>query len=116
MRKKITYITMFIMTFLIGPGILLAKEEGAKSLICDEALRNLIIDYWGYVAMAAPILLIVMSTIEFLKAMSTGDSDAISKSSSNTVKRVIATAILFLIPTLIKVIFDLFGVGDAICF
>lgn len=81
---------------------------------CDTGLKDLINHYWKWVMFVTPILLIVMITLDFIKAMSMGDADAIKKSSSNAVKRVIAGVILLALPWALEVIFG--WVGLQICF
>lgn len=81
---------------------------------CDTGLKELIEHYWKWVMFVTPVLLIVMITLDFIKAMSSGDADAIKKSSSNAVKRVIAGIILLALPWALEVIFGWFGLQ--ICF
>lgn len=83
---------------------------------CDTSLRDLINKYWKWVVFITPLLLIVMMTIDFLKAMSSGDSDAIKKSSNNAIKRVIAAIILLALPWAITVVFTWFGLENYLCF
>lgn len=81
---------------------------------CDKGLKDLIEHYWKWIMFATPILLIVMITLDFIKAMSSGDADAIKKSSNNAIKRVIAGIILLALPWALEVIFGWFGLQ--ICF
>lgn len=81
---------------------------------CDSSLKELIEKYWKWIIFLTPILLIVMITIDFLKAMTSGDADAIKKSSTNAFKRVIAAIILIMLPWALDVVFDWFGLQ--ICF
>lgn len=72
-------------------------------------VRDLIHDYWSYVMVIAPILLIVMMTLDFFKAIGSNDADAIKKAGTNAVKRTLAAVILLALPALLGVIFDIFG-------
>lgn len=81
---------------------------------CDDKIRNLINEYWKYVMFLTPLLLIVMMTIDFVKAMSSGDADAIKKCSNDAIKRVIAAVILLALPWALNVVFGWFGLE--ICF
>ncbi len=67
-------------------------------------------EYWPIVMVITPILLIVMITIDFFKAMASGDADALRKSGTNTVKRTIAAVVLLALPNLVRIVFDLFGI------
>ena len=56
-----------------------------------------------------PILLIVMITIDFFKALAKGDSDSIKKAGNNTIKRAISAVVLLALPALLGLIFSWFG-------
>ena len=98
-----------------------AKKEAIKtnesgeiinSLDKDEActeVSGLIHDYWKYVMVIVPILLIVMMTIDFFKALAKGDSDSIKKAGNNTIKRAIAAVVLLALPALLGLIFSWVG-------
>lgn len=75
---------------------------------CTE-VSGLIHDYWKYVMIIVPILLIVMITIDFFKALAKGDSDSIKKAGNNTIKRVISAVVLLALPALLGLIFSWFG-------
>ena len=72
-------------------------------------VSDLIHDYWKYIMVIVPILLIVMMTLDFFRALSKGDSDSIKKAGNNAVKRTIAAVILLALPALLGLIFDLVG-------
>lgn len=72
-------------------------------------VRDLIHEYWSDVMVLVPILLIVMITLDFFKALAKGDSDSIKKAGSNAVKRTVAAVVLLALPALLGVIFNLVG-------
>lgn len=84
-------------------------KEGDLNSNGKYTLRYYIRKYWDWVTFLLPFLLIGFITYDFIKALTSKDSDAIKKSSSNAVKRVIAALILLLLPYLINVIFGWFG-------
>ena len=69
----------------------------------------------GYVLMilkiAVPIILIVLGTIDIAKAVIASKDDEISKSAIKFLKRVVAAAIIFFMPTIVGLILDLITVG-----
>lgn len=87
-----------------------------SNLECDTGIYNLLNKYWKWVVFIVPLLLIVMITIDFLKAMSFGDADAIKKSSNNAIKRVISAIVLLALPWIISVVFTWFGLENYLCF
>lgn len=60
----------------------------------------------GYLA---PVLCLVLSTIDFLKAAANQDKEGLTKAFKATAKRLILTIILFFLPTLINFVFPLLG-------
>ncbi|MDD3048871.1 MAG: hypothetical protein PHQ89_02640 [Bacilli bacterium] len=55
----------------------------------------------------APILVIILGVVDFAKAMASSEDDAIKKAAGNFGKRLVAAVILFLIPSIIQIIFSL---------
>ena len=87
-----------------------------NNLECDQQIRDLIKKYWKWVVFLTPLLLIVMIVVDFLKAMTSGDADAIKKSTDNAIKRVIAAIVLLALPWIITVVFTWFGLENYLCF
>lgn len=83
---------------------------------CDDELRQTVRNYWKYITLLAPILLIVMGSVDFIKAVMSSNQDAIKKSSSAALKRAIATILLIYLPLLLRVIFTWFGLENSLCF
>lgn len=81
---------------------------------CDDDLKELIRKYWKWITIIVPIGLMFLIIVDFLKAMINNDSDAIKKSSSNAIKRTIATMLLLISPWFLSIVFNLFGLD--ICF
>ena len=59
---------------------------------------------------AAIIMLIVLTVIDYAKAVASSNQDAIKKATMNTVKRLIIAAIIFLLPMLIEFLFKILGI------
>lgn len=78
------------------------------STSCTD-VSDLIHDYWKYVMVITPILLIVMITIDFFQALAKGDNDSIKKAGNNAIKRTIAAVVLLALPALLSLIFSLVG-------
>ena len=56
------------------------------------------------VKIAVPILLIVMGSIDFMKAVMAGKEDEIKKTQSTFIKRTIAALIVFFVPTILSIL------------
>ena len=124
---KTKIIIIMIMSFLMTPHVILAKTfnnsnkgivspAAINAVLCDDKIKELVKRYWKYVIILAPLVLIVMSSIEFLKAIMSSDADALTKSVSRTAKRVIALLILFFVPVILNIIFGWFNVEQAMCY
>ncbi len=99
--KNIEYVTD------TSGNILFQKNKDSCTTV-----KSFVREYWSYVMVFVPILLIILMSIDFFKAMASNDADAIKKTVNNTVKRVIAAVILLALPALLSMIFDLFGIEE----
>ena len=61
----------------------------------------------------ALIILLVLTIIEYAKAIASSNQDAIKKATMNTIKRIIIAAIIFVLPMLIEFLFEVLGIYSA---
>lgn len=80
--------------------------------ICGE--QSAIVGVWKAVSavitilcIAVVVLLIVMGTVDMLKAVMAGKDDEIKKAQGILIKRVIAAVIVFFIPLIVKLVLQL---------
>ena len=59
-----------------------------------------------WIRIAAPILIVILGSLDFGKAVISDDANALSKATSTFVKRLIAAVILFFVPLLIDYLLD----------
>lgn len=64
---------------------------------------------------AAIVLLIVLTIIEFAKAVASGKDETIKKAGQITVKRLIMAVIIFFLPILINFILNILGISGGTC-
>lgn len=81
----------------------------SQKLECDQSLSDLISKYWKFVMLFTPILLMVMITLDFFKALFSSDFDLMKKASDAAVKRVLAAVLLLCLPLVLQVILGFFG-------
>jgi len=81
------------------------NEISCDGLI-DDSLEAVIQTVLKWVRIAAPILLIVLSALDFSQVVISNDQDAMKKAVSKVVKRAIAALALFFIPLLVSVMLD----------
>lgn len=71
------------------------------------SIRYMVNQILGYVRIIVPILIILLGTLDFAKAVLAGKEDNMKKAQSTFVKRVIAGVVVFFIPTLVDIIMGL---------
>lgn len=82
-------------------------QEDIGCEIFSEELRNIINDIMSYIRIGVPLLLIVLIGLDFGKASFSGDEKAISKSKKNAITRIIIAVIIFFVPTILNLIFNI---------
>lgn len=64
------------------------------------------------IQIAIPILLIIMGSLDLMKAVMAGKEDEIKKAQGTFVKRAIAAVIAFFIPLIVSIVMGLIVVGE----
>ena len=82
------------------------KDENGNDIL---TFRGLLKKYWSWVLILVPAALLVFISYDFIKSMVSNDSDALKKSSTNALKRVIAGLLILLAPWFVELIMGWFG-------
>ena len=70
----------------------------------------------NYIKVLGPILVIVLSSVDFMKVIIKSDDDAMQKAGKKLGYRLILAALLFFIPTVVEVLLGIFGItSDPTC-
>ena len=80
-------------------------EEGCQ-IFGDDLLKT-INDIMNVVKIAIPLLLIGLVTYDFATAVFASDDKAINKAKSNAIKRIIIAVVIFFVPTIINLLFNI---------
>lgn len=83
--------------------------SNSQKIECDDSLEKFISKIWKYIMILSPILLIVMITLDFLKAILSSDQELIKKASNNAIRRTLAALILLCLPLILSTILGFFG-------
>ena len=67
------------------------------------------------IRIAVPIILIIMGSLDFAKAVMAGKEDDIKKSQMAFVKRSIAAVIVFFVPFVVRILMDVLEVNTSPC-
>lgn len=76
-------------------------EKGSVAYYIDITFR--------FIKFLAPMLLIVLTIIDYVKIMASSDADLIKKTNNKTIIRLIFTLLLFLLPIIINTVLSFFG-------
>lgn len=70
----------------------------------------------NYIKIAGPILVVLLSALDFIKAIASSEEDAFKKAQSRLVVRLVAALALFLVPTFVELLLGLInGINDPSC-
>jgi len=84
------------------------NDENSVAWLLQQALN--------YIKIIGPILVVVLSSIDFAGVVVKGDDDAMAKAKKKLVTRLILAAWLFFIPVFVEAILDMFGItAEATC-
>lgn len=75
----------------------------------DGTVANFLQQIFTIIGYIAPLLCLVLSISDFVKAAASQDKDALMKAMKTTAKRLVLALLLFFLPTLINFIFPLLG-------
>ena len=91
---------------------LLGNPEDPK----QESVAWLLNKILGYIQVIGPMLVIILSGIDFAKVVITSDDEAMAKAQKKLIIRLALAASLFILPTLVKVILATLGLtSDPTC-
>ncbi len=75
-------------------------------------LYNMLQELFGFIKIATPALVIILSTIDYLGAIVKSNDDEVKKANKRTIKRVVIGLAIFFLPFLLDIIFNIFGLVD----
>lgn len=111
--KKLKLIIFSFSIFMVNMNVSYAANEtgtaACKGLFGDT-LTGMVQDALDLMKIAGPILVIVMTIIDLIKAVASGGKDDLSKLGTKTLKRLIYAVLLFVIPSLLDWLFSLFSI------
>lgn len=85
---------------------------------CEGALgdtADLLREIFGYVRIGSIILLIVLSAIDYIKAITSAEEGALKASNSSFIKRLIVTIAIFIVPVIIQFILAIVQLEQGLC-
>ncbi len=97
--------------------VALIGESCGDSLLGDPREPNsvawLLQQVLDFIKVVGPILVVILSSIDFAKVIIKIDDEAMAKAQKKLITRLILAALLFFIPMLVTVLLDLFGLTSS---
>lgn len=91
-------------------------EGTSTSLLGDpndpDSVAWLLQQVLNFIKVIGPILVVILSSIDFIQVIVKSDDEAMAKAQKKLIKRLILAALLFFIPTLVQAILDIFGIAS----
>lgn len=110
MKKKYLFISYIISFGLLFVACPVFADTGCE--VFDPDFLSMLGSVFKFLKIATPIILIVLTTIDFAKSVILGEKDGMKKAKDNFVKRAIAAIIIFFIPDIVNLIFKIAGSAD----
>ena len=87
------------------------KIVPTNNSICEKGneLKSFFDEYWKIIVIISPAFVILMTSIDFFKAITSSDAERIKKSANEAFKRTLAFIILLFLPFILNTIFGWFG-------
>ncbi len=126
-KKVLSFIVLtFIFINIIGIFDVNALEVRHSLADCGSSLLGspsdpdsvawLLQKLLDYIKVFGPILVIVLSSVDFLKVIIKSDDDAMAAATKKLGYRLILAGLLFFIPTIVEVLLGIFGItSDPTC-
>lgn len=93
---------------------MICEGDGANAILGSTKDPNsvawLIQEIMNYLKVIGPFLILILSSVEFVRAILTSDDESLAKAQKNLITRLILAAALFLLPDLIMVVLNVFGI------
>lgn len=118
---SITFLFLFSFSLNVNASVIendftrnIAVAVGEKCPALGDPTNSQYPAYWLQEALnimryIAIVALLVLVTIDFVKAVASNDKDALKKAGSTAIKRFIYCVLLFFVPTIISLVMNLFG-------
>ena len=75
----------------------------------EESVAWLLQQILNYIKILGPILVVILSSMDFAKAIITSDDESMKKAEKKLMIRLVLAVALFLVPTLVSVMLSIFG-------
>lgn len=95
--------------------VLIDDLNNKRECYLTEDIVSMIYNVLKWAKYIAPILVIILSILDFIKAIAAQNDDDMKKAQGKFVKRLIVAALLFLLPLIINFMLKTFGLYNSAC-
>ena len=82
----------------------------------EDSVAWLVQKVLNYIQILGPLLVVILSSIDFAKVIIMSDDDAMAKATKKLTTRLILAASLFFLPVIVSVLLNTFGITtNAVC-
>ena len=97
--------------------VFLENGEGCGTIFVDEfgnytEFHKFMEEIFMLIKIATPIIVIALSTFDYIKAITSSNADEMKKANGRTIKRIVIGLLIFFLPYLLEILFELFGLYD----
>ncbi len=126
MHKKLLFVLFIMISLLFIAPIKTYALSSIQVLDCEQTLLGnpanpnsvawLVQQVLDVIKIIGPILVLTLSSVEFVQVILSGDDSAMKKAQSKLIVRLLLAGALFILPFLVKFLLDLFGLtSSGIC-
>lgn len=116
MKKKIFWIFVIGFVLLYTPSVLAVDIQGCSSVLpgvkIDSKIPNTVSTLILVIKILVPVLLVVLGSMDLVKAMVAQKEDEIKKGQHILVKRLIAGALVFFVITIVQLVISFVAGSD----
>ncbi len=93
------------------------ESDGCNTIFVDKNgnytdLYDFVQGLFTLIKIVTPIIVIALSTFDYIKAITASNADEMKKTNSRTIKRLIVGLFIFFLPFILDILFELFGLYD----
>lgn len=78
----------------------------------DTALKVFLNNLFNLIKILTPAIVIILTIIDYAKVITSNNADAMKKTNKRTIKRIVIGLIIFFLPFILDIVFQLFGLYD----
>ena len=123
MKKKCIYIILILTFVIFIPKNVFALNRlqildcGSNSLLGStndpDSVAWLVQKIFNYIRIIGPFLVLLLSSIDYVKVILGADDDSMKKTNKKLITRLILAGALFILPTLVSLLLNITGIISA---